>query len=306
MAVLHETYLPFPAEILRRHFAPVRAPGDHLAYYRASVANAAAHDDRVATGHLVTDAEVRRGRQLEKDERFWVAAALLGLYYGDDDGAGRSERFAELLARAGVAPPPGAESWAGLLAGELHLYLEVALPSPPSYRRWLADHLDERTPIPYLRTAAARRAIALEGATRADAMLVAPATGAAVLFEAKVLSDVSTTVTYDVLRNQLARCIDVLLDPNPGMPAPLGARDPDRSCVVLLTPELYTATGGRLYNWLLPAYRDPRDHLLQQHLPHRTPEELRGAAARLGWATWEDCDRIAPGACPWLSSAGRA
>jgi hypothetical protein len=48
------------------------------------------------------------------------------------------------------------------------------------------------------------------------------------------------------------------------------------------------------------AYRDPNDRLLHRHLRHRSPEELVGVAARLGWATWEDCNIIVPTACPWL------
>ena len=44
-------------------------------------------------------------------------------------------------------------------------------------------------------------------------MLLA-ATGVAVIFEAKVLSDISAHVTFDLARNQLARSIDVMLEAN--------------------------------------------------------------------------------------------
>jgi hypothetical protein len=46
-------------------------------------------------------------------------------------------------------------------------------------------------------------------------VLFARGTGVAVIFEAKVLSDVSTHITFDVARNQLARTIDVMLEANP-------------------------------------------------------------------------------------------
>lgn len=49
-------------------------------------------------------------------------------------------------------------------------------------------------------------------------MLLA-ANGVAVIFEAKVLSDISTHVTFDLARNQLARNIDVMLDANPTLAA---------------------------------------------------------------------------------------
>jgi hypothetical protein len=140
-------------------------------------------------------------------------------------------------------------------------------------------------------------------------MLLAPGTGVAVIFEAKVLSDISTHVTFDLARNQLARSIDVMLEGNPAPTAPLSLRKPERTFLVLLTPAL-TQPGraedaiskSRLYGWLMPAYQDPASSLLRQHLPHRDSSQLAAAAGRLGWASWEDCNSVAPGACPWLTA----
>lgn len=140
-------------------------------------------------------------------------------------------------------------------------------------------------------------------------MLPAAATGVAVIFEAKVLSDISAHVTFDFARNQLARSIDVMLEGNPAPAAPLNLRKPERTSLVLLTPAL-TQPGragdaiskSRLYGWLMPAYKDPDSSLLRQHLPHRDGSELAEAAERLGWASWEDCHTVAPGACPWLTA----
>jgi hypothetical protein len=139
-------------------------------------------------------------------------------------------------------------------------------------------------------------------------MLLAPTTGVAVIFEAKVLSDISTHVTFDLARNQLARNIDVMLETNPALAPPLNRRRPERTFLVLLTPAL-TQPGpagdaiskSRLYGWLMPAYQDPDSPLLQQHLPHRDRHALAGIANRLGWASWEDCHTLAPDACPWLA-----
>ena len=135
---------------------------------------------------------------------------------------------------------------------------------PGRYRGWLRDHLDERAPIPYLREMAAAQGSRLEGQTKADAMLLARDTGVAIIFEAKVLSDISTHVTFDVARNQLARTIDVLLEANSKLRPPLSLRKPERTFLVLLTPALMqTERAGdaisksRLYGWLMPAYRDP-------------------------------------------------
>src|SRR5258708_24493894 len=77
---------------------------------------------------------------------------------------------------------------------------------------------------------------ALEGATKADAVLIAPKTGFVVLFEAKVLADASGGIAFDLLRNQIARSIDVMLEPNPNLQKPLTRRRPDRTFFVLITP----------------------------------------------------------------------
>ena len=241
---------------------------------------------------------------MEKDERFWLATALMSLYHADG-GSGRGELFARLLERAGLRPPAGFPRWEDALAGALDLFFEVNLPSPGRYRAWLRDHLGERAPIPYLKDQAQARGARLEGATRADAMLLAPATGVAVIFEAKVLSDISTHVTFDLARNQLARSIDVMLEVNSALAAPLSLRKPERTFLVLLTPAL-TQPGragdaiskSRLYGWLMPAYKDPDSSLLRQHLPHRDGSELAGAAERLG-------GRAGKTATPWLRVPAR-
>ena len=139
-------------------------------------------------------------------------------------------------------------------------------------------------------------------------MLLAADTGVAVIFEAKVLSDISTHITFDVARNQLARIIDVMLEANPRLQDPLCRRDPGRTFMMLLTPAILrpAATGNaassRLYGWLMPAYQDPDSPLLQQHLPHHDHHDLAKVANRLGWASWEDIRTILPGACPWLTA----
>jgi len=315
--LLHSTYMPFTTDQLRGHFAPVLGDGEqdrHLRYYLASVDQARSYAELAGQGVKPTPAQIRLGRQMEKDERFWVVTALMTLYHADG-GSARAERFGSLLERAGLRPPSGFADWASALAGPLELFFEVNLPSPRCCREWLRDHLDERVPVPYLREKAGASGLRLEGPTHADAMLLDPDTGVAIIFEAKVLSDVSTYITFDIARNQLARTIDVMLEANPGLPAPLSRREPQRTFLVLITPALMQSeeTGNaagksRLYSWLMPAYQNRDSSLLRQHLPHRDdPRELADTADRLGWASWEDCDAVIPGACPWLSGTrGRA
>jgi hypothetical protein len=300
-AVIDQDYLPFTPRQLADHFAPVAAIGDHLAYYQASAKRAARFKAAPLAG---TSAEIRKavkwGRQMEKDERFWVAATLMQLFHAPN----RIELFARVLRHClGDTPPGSLPSWEAALGDEQFLYFEANLSSPAGYSDELRRHLDEHVLVPYLREAAElsrQRGRKLEGATKVDALLTAPDTGFAVLFEAKVLSDISAGVQFDALRNQIARTIDVMLEPNASLRPTLSERRPDRTCFVLITPEIFRRNPeSRLYGWLLPAYRqDPA--LLQRHLAHRQPAELESVPQRLGWLTWEDCNRLHPGACPWL------
>ena len=294
--LMHDVYLPFDERQLRRHFMEVKGdpatdPERHLAYYRKSI------EKWRALQELETPAsnEVKRARQIEKDERFWVVAALMALFHSTDPRTA----FSALLDRSQLHAPGPHDTWEHALDGRLHLWFEVVLGSPLAYREHLKSRLDERTPIPYVREAAAKARLRLEGATHVDALLLNEENGVSVLFEAKVLSDCSATVTYDVLRNQLARNLDVMLDRQHDLPAPLCKRDPAVSCFVLLTPELFREhPRSRLYGWLLNDYRE-HPSAIGEDLPHRT-SNWHDVSRRIGWATFEDCRRVEPTACCWL------
>jgi hypothetical protein len=272
--VLHERYMPFSETQVESHFAPVAAAQDgrHTAYFRGSLAHQSDYLEALARG---LSGNVRQGRQFEKDERFWIVTALMSIFHNSGGPTDRLDAIGALLERAQLQPPAKFGSWQSALAGELHLFFEANLPSPPKYRQWLRNHLDDRCLIPYVHEGARTRGERLEGATRADAVLLSTTTGACIIFEAKVLSDVSKDITFDVARNQLARLIDVMLEPPaPGrVQSPLASRDPALTSVVLLTPGLFhprESTGldkSRLYGWLMDAYRDPGSSLLQEHLP---------------------------------------
>lgn len=131
---------------------------------------------------------------------------------------------------------------------------------------------------------------------------IAPETGFAVLFEAKVLADISCGISLDVLRNQMARNIDVMLDANPRLSDPMRRRVPERTCFVLLTPEVFHQNKeSRLYGWLYNEYTRQDSTLLNQQLPHRSGEDLATVPPRLGWLTWEDCNAVQSDACWWLA-----
>lgn len=210
--LMDETYLPFTENELRARFADVHRGGDadrHLKYYKSSLKRVRAYAERDESTPPTRSA-MRYGRQIEKDERFWVATALMSLYVRQPEL--RQTRFAQLMAQAELPPPSRWSCWEDALGGPLDLYFEVNLPAPPDYRANLGINLKRQMPIPHLQHLA-RRSGRFEGTTKVDALLVS-ATGVAVFFEAKVLSDVSSHVEYDITRNQLARLIDVSLQKN--------------------------------------------------------------------------------------------
>lgn len=308
--VLHRVYLPFTKEQVREHFAPVVAgtasADHHLGYY---VKSAQAANDWAGLPLSGRPAEVAKARthglQIQKDERFWVMTALMSIFHAP----GRVPALAEMLRRClGEAPPvQGLATWEEALGDpqELRLYFEVSLPTPKAYRQYLADRLPQRVLVPHVLKSAARTAAtgrALEGTTKVDAVLIAPSTGFAVLFEAKVLADASGSVGFDILRNQIARNIDVMLEPNPNLKPPLTQRHPGRTCFVLATPEIFREhPESRLYGWLMRDYQRNPD-ALERDLPHRVGTDFSPVTRRLGWLTWGDCNDLIPGACPWLSN----
>lgn len=302
--VVHPWYLPFSRGQLLQHFAKVGGGGGtpyaHLRHYLESARRNLQHVDLVEHPRPVGSRLCHAlDHQVEKDERFWVVSTLMSIFHSDD----RVGRLTALLTAAlGPTPPSVGDmgTWGEALGdpAELRLYFEVNLPAPPAYKLWLGEHQMGHNLLPYLIDKAAGQG--LEGTTKVDAMLVAPGTGFAVVFEAKVLSDASSHTTYDATRNQLARNIDVLLDHHGTLQPPLTARCPERSFFVLLTPEVFKADpNSRLYGSLMTAYTQDRA-ALKAHLPYRSDTDLAGASKRLGWTTWEECRRILPGACGWL------
>jgi hypothetical protein len=306
--ILHPVYLPFTQEQLRGHFAPVgtdtSSADRHLAYYTKSAQAAKAWGEHPLTGPPAQVAKAQRhGLQIQKDERFWVVTALMSIFHAP----GRGPLLAQMLARCLSDGPPaaGAATWEHALGdpAELRLYFEVSLPTPVGYRKHLAACLPQRVLVPHVLQSAAKAAAAgraLEGATKVDAVLIAPGTGFAVLFEAKALADASSSIGFDVLRNQVARNIDVMLDPNPKLQWPLTQRRPEQTYFVLITPEIFRDhPESRLYGWLMRDYRS-NPSAIERDLPHRIGTNFTAVSSRLGWLTWEDCNHLLPGACPWL------
>ncbi|MEA3327401.1 MAG: hypothetical protein U9R53_08865 [Chloroflexota bacterium] len=295
--MIDEKYLPFEPEELHQHF-----PGNAKKQIDYFIQSAERYHEFLAANPDLKGIPVSRSRrpmQIEKDERFWTAAALKSIFDHPD-----SYRIWESLLVKGFGDEPpirGISTWSECLKGDLYLFFEAQVPSPQKYTQWLRQHFKEVHFIPYVLDAAERKSKrSLEGPTHLDAILVNASNGFSVLFESKVLSDISVDVTFDIKRNQLARCIDILLKENKALSKALGKREPEKSLFLLLTPEVFRENPwSRLYGWLFNEYvSDPA--ALSRDLPHRDLSDCMHVSSRLGWVTFEEINSICPRACGWM------
>ena len=228
LSVIHPTYLPFTEDQLLSHFLGAKegSPSEkakYLNYYLSSIKRydefCSNNPDRRGKSFL----DMRLPCQVEKDERFWIASCMMTLFYSPN----RTEELVTLFTRAyGDSPPiEGMGSWEECFSGDLRLFFEPSLPSPRLYKEWLSENLTRRQFIPYVLDSAYQKRN-LEGATNVDALLLNARNGFATIVEAKVLSDISYGVVYDVMRNQLIRNIDVLMENNHDLSDPLEQKRP--------------------------------------------------------------------------------
>ena len=300
--MMHPIYLPFTEKQVENHFAevnkrqePVSSAKKHLDYYKKSLKNYRnCPEGRKQKRPLK---ETKKPCQVEKDEKFWTVACLMTIFHSNT----RSAELISLFRKAYGDVPPVAEvgSWEKFVEGNLHLFFETNLPSPEEYKNWLRRNLANQQFIPYILDSDNGRKN-LEGPTNVDAILLNSKNGFAVVCEAKVLSDISYQVTYDVMRNQIARNVDVMLDENRNLCPPLDSRDPEKTLFLLLTPRTFQDNlSSRLYGYKLNEYKNnPKS--LGQDLPHRRDRDWTAISKRLGWLTWEDCKEVNKNSCRWL------
>ncbi len=298
---LEDVYLPFSEQQLIKHFEHSNRPLECIENYKKSI--------RIYKKPLI-DLNIRKTRQIEKDETFWTASALMTIYYGTDF----IENLKSLLIKGFTKSPPitNFRCWDNLLGDKdnWRLFFEVPLPAPKAYKNFLKNNLTKNQFIPYLlelakhKTKEANREN-LEGPTHVDALLINIQNGFSILFEAKVLSDISYGITYDSKRNQIIRNLDVLQEKYEVKNSILCKRDPDKSLFILLTPKIYKEEPfSRLYAYKYKEYKENPEILIEE-LEHRKPnfdlENAKQLSNRLGWLTWEDLKKVNPNCCKWLN-----
>lgn len=285
---IHPTYLPYSREALRDHFSDER----HIDQLQHSSERLQTYLDRYQgrTRGLSITGEVKRERQLERDERAWTISALKATFDASQLEALTFGGLAHFGADRGVTPG---------LGDSPQLRFEVGVPSPVCYSESLRERY-ERTDasvglVPYISHAATGRA-RLESATRADAVVLGEK--ADLLIESKLLSDSSSSVRFDPFRNQIARNLDLLLEEK----SPVFEQAMQDRYFLLLTPAVFRdRPRSRHYGMLLHEYV-ARPESLVADLPHRDAELVRALTHRIGWITFEDCRTLVPTACPWLDA----
>lgn len=307
---LQDKYLPFSKKELLLHFTPLgkntEANINHLNYYIQSINNYENYKkdtNNIFGKHLY---ETSKPCQIQKDERFWTVNTLMNIYYSSN----RVNELCILFEKAfGKKVPISIETnnWEECLTSDnLRLYFEVDLPSPPSYKNNLCslykeENVQENQIIPFIIASAHGKKI-IEGSTQVDAVIINPDNGFSVLIEAKVLSDISIGVTYDVVRNQIARNIDAMLESNEKLCDPLKKRDPNKSLFLLVTPKLFKDNpSSRLYGYKIKEYKDKNKGVdaLKRDLPHREIGRLKDIPSRIGWLTWENFKEVNNNCSPW-------
>jgi hypothetical protein len=303
--LLHTTYLPFTENEFKNHFIFIKGKGisnidKHISYYKNSIDRYREYE----SGNSIAKNRVKHVRQIEKDEKFWTASTFMTLFHSKTSEA----QLIMMLEKAYGKTPPlrNFNSWKDCFEGELHLYFEPNLQSPKLYLDYLKNNLTVNHFIPYVLNNATNKngqfRTNLEGPTNVDALIINSNNGFAILIEAKVLSDISDDVNYNIFRNQIIRSIDVMLYPNPNLTHPLEKRIPDNTLFLLVTPEAFKNNPHtRLYGYKYHDYKKNPDTIAKD-LPHRnlSSQEASVISSRVGWTTWEDLKRINSNCCKWL------
>ncbi len=267
------------------------------------------------------------------DEPWVTMISLYGLF-GDQSNLAEPTRFKalnNLLEPVFPASPP-------VFARITGAHVEVCLPENKLYQKYLREKVFDNGSQAYHLFSDCQEKIALkcetkgslEGSTNLDALISgvsAEGRHIHVFIEAKFHSDISYSVMYVPVRNQIARNIDCAMDLMTRVP---GARNPEKrdlsglgdAWFALLTPGIFRtqAYGGpvvsplsplqpirsRLYCYKMDEYREKAG--LRADLPHwegfLSESDWSGVVSRIGWLTFEDIGKTIECAS-WMTDADR-
>lgn len=282
--MMHKKLMPFREDHLIKYFNP-QSQIEHLKYFKESIDNYLKYE---SDKNNFTKKSYRKYRQAEKDERFYTTRTFISLFERDSKDIQRLLK--EILKNNFGDTPPLVlynkypTSWDNLLNGEIKLKFEYDVPAPKEYKNHLSINLNKTHFVPYVLDAGTKEnnnfRKDLEGPTQIDAYIEVVSSGLKLFIEAKYLSDISCSVSYDVTRNQIARNIDVMLD-----------QEKDKSLFLLITPKHFKERPlTRFYGYKMTEYKNDY-RCLMNDLHHRTnldSTDWSNISKRIAWTTWDD------------------
>ncbi|MCF7859940.1 MAG: hypothetical protein K9N07_11580 [Candidatus Cloacimonetes bacterium] len=310
--MIEETYLPFKESQISKYFSNIK----HVDYFKKS----AKKYEIWKNNSKLKNADFKEIRQIEKDERFWITQTFIQIFEQIDLKKVKIDLKNILVKAFGEIPPIDFTSWDEALkvknSDDFVLKFEENIPSPKIYKEYLSNNLQKRQIIPYIiesgRKADGNFRKNLEGPTNVDALIINTCNGFNIFIEAKVLSDISYDVSYDVIRNQIARNIDVMLTDNKEHYKGYRFKEDDarlkmdseKSLFILITPRIFKEnTHSRFYGYKIESYKN-LPLTLMADLPHRgdiQPSAWKEISERISWLTWSDVHEINHKCCPWVN-----
>lgn len=309
--MIEATYLPIKESQLSKYFSN----SEHIKYFK----NSSNKYGVWKKDYDIKKDEFKDIRQIEKDERFWTTQTFIEIFEQIDFNNVKKDLKNILIRAFGKTPPLNFSSWDDALKAndknDLVLKFEENIPSPMNYREYLSKNLPKRQFIPYILDWGTKADGVfrnnLEGPTHVDALIINKNTGFNLFIEAKVLSDISYEITYDVTRNQIARNIDVMTTDykNHYEKYKFGLNDDrlkmesNNSLFILLTPSIFKKNPhSRLYGYKMESYKTSPLSLMAD-LSHRNdiePSQWKEISDRISWLTWADIHKINRKCCPWV------
>jgi len=162
--------------------------------------------------------------------------------------------------------------------GEVKLYFERDLPAPDSYLKWLSEEVKHHS-IRYIRKGAETRK-RLEGSTQVDAIIETD--NLLILIEVKFTSDISPYTKFGLVRNQIARVVDVGISE--------AQRQQKKLVALLCTPSELFIKRSRLYYYKMQEYSDLSN--VKSDIPWHTIDEIRRTLLKTGWISLEEIIKL--------------
>jgi hypothetical protein len=157
------------------------------------------------------------------------------------------------------------------------LGLERQYKPPNGYLQWIMNEA-KKNPISYVRKQAELQKLIqpLESRTHVDAFIETDKL--LIFFEVKFTSDISYSTTFNPIRNQLARLIDVGLD--------LNEHNGKEVLIIIATPRKLFEKKSRLYCYKIKEYSDPEK--IKEDIEWRSLSSIKDNVLAVRWIALED------------------